>query len=89
MTNEVNQIPYKIFLEEHEMPKYWYNVRADMKNKPAPLLDPETGKPMTAEALEKVFCKELVEQELDETNPYIEIPQPIETSTRCTDHHRW
>ena len=42
-----NQIPYKIYLEEDEMPKAWYNVRADMVNKPAPLLNPETGKPMT------------------------------------------
>ena len=71
------EIPYKIYLEENEMPKQWYNVRADMKKKPAPLLNPGTGKPMTAEELEVVFCKELVEQELDETNPYIDIPQEI------------
>ena len=70
-------IPYKIYLEEAEMPKYWYNVRADMKNKPAPLLNPDTLQPMTAEELGAVFCRELVEQELDETNPYIEIPQVI------------
>ncbi len=73
----MNKIPYKIYLEESEMPKKWYNVRADMKNKPAPLLNPGTLKPMTAEELEGVFCKELVEQELDDKTPYIDIPREI------------
>ena len=71
------KIPYKIYLEESEMPKAWYNLRADMINKPAPLLNPETLKPMTAEELSEVFCDELVRQELDETNAYIEIPEEI------------
>ena len=71
------QIPYKIYLEESEMPDSWYNVRADMKDKPAPLLDPETMKPMSAEKLGTVFCEELVKQELDDTNAYIPIPQEI------------
>ena len=71
------KIPYKIYLEESEMPKAWYNVRADMKNKPAPLLNPATGKPMTAEELGHVFCDELVQQELDDTTAYIPIPQEI------------
>ena len=71
------KIPYKIYLEENEMPTQWYNVRADMKNKPAPLLNPATLKPMTAEELGHVFCDELVKQELDDTNPYIDIPQEI------------
>ena len=71
------KIPYKICLEENEMPTQWYNVRADMKNKPAPLLNPATLKPMTAEELGHVFCDELVKQELDDTNPYIDIPQEI------------
>lgn len=71
------EIPYKIYLEENEMPKAWYNLRADMKNKPAPLLNPETKKPMTQEELGVVFCDELVRQELDDTTPYIEIPQEI------------
>ncbi len=71
------KIPYKIYLEENEMPKQWYNVRADMKNKPAPLLNPGTLKPMKAEELEAVFCKELVQQELDDTTPYIDIPEEI------------
>ena len=70
-------IPYKIYLEESEMPKEWYNVRADMTNKPAPLLNPATMKPMTAEELGAVFCDELVAQELDNTNAYIEIPEEI------------
>ncbi len=71
------EIPYKIYLEENEMPKQWYNVRADMKKKPAPLLNPATGKPMTAEELGVVFCDELVQQELDDTTAYIDIPQEI------------
>lgn len=70
-------IPYKIYLEEHEMPRQWYNVRADMKDKPAPLLNPKTFEPMTAEELEAVFCKELVKQELDDASPYIDIPEEI------------
>jgi len=64
-------------LEESEMPKYWYNLRADMVNKPAPLLDPKTRKPMTAEDLAPVFCDELVKQELDDTTAYFEIPEEI------------
>ena len=76
MTTE-SKIPYKIYLTEEEMPKQYYNVRADMKKKPAPLLNPGTLKPMTAEELEGVFCKELVQQELDDTTPYIDIPQEI------------
>ena len=71
------KIPYKIYLEESEMPKTWYNVRADMKNKPAPLLNPATHEPMTAEELGAVFCDELVKQELDNDNRYIEIPEKI------------
>ena len=78
MTTETTKIPYKIYLEEYEMPKQWYNVRADMKNKPAPLANPATGEPMKAEELEAVFCKELVKQELDDTTPYIDIPQEIQ-----------
>ncbi len=73
-----NIIPYKIYLEEQEMPKQWYNVRADMKNKPAPLLNPGTLKPMTAEELSGVFCDELVKQELDDVTPYFDIPQEIQ-----------
>ena len=77
MSNK-NTIPYKIYLDESEMPKAWYNVRADMKNKPAPLLNPGTLKPMTAEELAPVFCEELVRQELDDTTAYIPIPEEIQ-----------
>lgn len=70
-------IPYKIYLDETEIPKQWYNVRADMKNKPAPLLNPATLQPMTAEELGAVFCDELVQQELDNDTAYIDIPQEI------------
>ena len=75
MKNE--KIPYKIYLSEDEIPRAWYNVRADMKNKPAPLLDPVTRRPITEDALAEVFCRELARQELDDTNAYIEIPEPI------------
>ena len=75
--SETTKIPYKIYLEEHEMPKEWYNVRADMKNKPAPLLNPQTFEPMTAEELSVVFCDELVKQELDNDNPFTPIPDEI------------
>ncbi len=78
MTNTNKEIPYKIYLEENEMPKEWYNVRADMKEKPAPLLNPKTLKPMTAQELGEVFCEELVQQELDDKNAYIPIPQEIQ-----------
>ena len=71
------KIPYKIYLEENEMPKAWYNLRADMKNKPAPLLNPGTGQPMTAEELGGVFCEELVKQELDNDTKFFEIPEEI------------
>ena len=75
--SEEKKIPYKIYLSEDEMPRDWYNVRADMKKKPAPLLNPGTGKPMTAEELSAVFCKELVDQELDNDNRFIPIPDEI------------
>ena len=75
---EKTTIPYKIYLEENEMPKQWYNVRADMKKKPAPLLNPETHQPVTEDELSAVFCRELVKQELDDTTPYIDIPQEIQ-----------
>jgi len=71
------EIPYKIYLEESEMPRAWYNLRADMKNKPAPLLNPETHKPMTAEELSGVFCDALIKQELDDQTPWFEIPDDI------------
>lgn len=71
------QIPYKIYLDEKEMPRAWYNLRADMENKPAPLLNPGTHQPMSADELGGVFCQELVRQELDNDTAYFEIPQEI------------
>ncbi|MBQ3319325.1 MAG: TrpB-like pyridoxal phosphate-dependent enzyme [Spirochaetia bacterium] len=72
-----NEIPYKIYLEESELPKSWYNLRADMKNKPAPLIHPGTHQPLKLEELTPIFCEELAKQELDDTTPYIEIPEEI------------
>ena len=71
------EIPYKIYLSEDELPTDWYNVRADMKNKPAPLLNPATHQPMTFADLQPVFCDELIKQELNDTDPYIPIPKEI------------
>ncbi len=78
ITMEEKKIPYKIYLNENEIPTKWYNVRADMKNKPAPLLNPGTLEPMTAEELSPVFCEELVAQELNNTDAFIEIPKEIQ-----------
>ncbi|MCR4752070.1 MAG: TrpB-like pyridoxal phosphate-dependent enzyme [Eubacterium sp.] len=71
------KIPYKIYLEESEMPQNWYNMRADMKNKPAPMLNPGTHEPMTAEELSGVFCADLVAQELDNDTAFVPIPEEI------------
>ena len=72
------EAPYKIYLSEDEMPKQWYNVRADMKKKPAPLLNPATGKPLKAEELTPIFCEELVKQELDDNTKWFDIPQEVQ-----------
>lgn len=73
----MSNIPYKIYLNESELPKQWYNLRADMKNKPAPILNPATLKPVTKADLSPVFCDELVNQELDDTTPFFDIPTEI------------
>ena len=73
----MSEIPYKIYLEENEMPTQWYNVRADMKKKPAPILHPGTLQPVTVDDLKPIFCEELAKQELDDVTPYIEIPEEI------------
>ena len=73
----MEKIPYKIYLEEHEMPTHYYNLRADMKEKPAPLLNPGTGKPLTFEEMQPIFCDELIKQELDDDTKFIEIPQEV------------
>ena len=76
--NSDRKIPYKTYLSESEIPTQWYNVRADMKNKPAPLLNPGTGQPLKAEELYPIFCEELVKQELDDTTAYFDIPEEIQ-----------
>ena len=73
----MKNIPYKIYLNEEEMPRAWYNLRADMKNKPAPLLNPGTHQPMKPEELAPVFCEELIKQELDNNTPYFKIPDEV------------
>ncbi|HBJ60051.1 MAG TPA: TrpB-like pyridoxal phosphate-dependent enzyme [Verrucomicrobia bacterium] len=73
----MNEIPYKTYLSENELPTAWYNMRADMKQKPAPMLDPATHEPVTAEQLEKIFCKECVRQELDDKTAYFPIPEEV------------
>ncbi|MCQ2388572.1 MAG: TrpB-like pyridoxal phosphate-dependent enzyme [Kiritimatiellae bacterium] len=73
----MDEVPYKIYLDENELPKAWYNLRADMAKKPAPLLNPATLKPVTADDLRPVFCDELVKQELDDATPQIPIPEAV------------
>ena len=72
-----NKIPYKTYLDENEIPTAWYNLRADMKVKPAPLLNPATHKPLRADELTPIFCEELVKQELDNDTAFFPIPQEI------------
>lgn len=86
---KTEKIPYKIYLNENEMPKAWYNLRADMSQKPAPLLNPGTHQPMKAEELAGVFCDELIEQELDNDTPFLKFQKKYEISIRCTVHHHW
>ncbi|MGI6249647.1 MAG: TrpB-like pyridoxal phosphate-dependent enzyme [Acutalibacteraceae bacterium] len=76
MSNK-NNVPYRINLPEELIPRQWYNLRADMKEKPDPMLHPGTLKPLTEEELYPIFCKELSRQELDDTTQYIDIPQGI------------
>ena len=78
MAADNKKIPYKIYLEENEIPTSWYNMRADMKNKPAPLIHPGTLQPLKFEDMQPIFCDELIRQELDDETAYIPIPQPIQ-----------
>lgn len=72
-------IPYKIYLDESEIPQKWYNLRADMKKKPAPLLNPANFKPLTAAELSPIFCDDLIAQELDDTTAYFDIPEEVQS----------
>ncbi|MCL2579018.1 MAG: TrpB-like pyridoxal phosphate-dependent enzyme [Oscillospiraceae bacterium] len=76
------QVPYKIYLSESELPKRWYNLRADMKEKRDPILNPGTGKPVTADELSQILVTELANQEMDVTNRYIDIPEEIQSFYR-------
>ena len=78
----MSKIPYKIYLTEDEMPTKWYNIRSDMKQKPAPLLNPGTGKPLTLEEMQPIFCTELIKQEPDNDTKWVEIPEPVMTFYR-------
>jgi len=71
------KIPTRIYLSEDEMPKFWYNLRADMKAKPDPLLHPGTLQPVKTSEMEVIFCKEPVRQEFDDTTRLIPIPEGI------------
>ena len=73
----MKNVPHRIYLTEDQIPRQWYNLRADMKEKPDPMLNPATGKPVAVEELFPVFCEELARQELDNTNPFIDIPEPV------------
>ncbi len=73
----MSEIPYKVYLSENEIPSAWYNVRADMKNKPAPLLNPGTGEPLKAEDLMPIFCEELCKQEMNNDDQWIDIPGEV------------
>lgn len=77
MAQKEEKIPYKIYLDENEIPRKWYNVRADMKNKPAPLISPADGHPLTIEEMNPIFCEELNRQELDNDTPYFDIPDSV------------
>ena len=78
MSNSLDMdAPYKVYLSEKELPTAWYNVRSDMKKKPAPLLNPGTGKPISFDELRPVFCDELIKQELDNDTAYVPIPGEI------------
>ena len=84
-----NQVPYKTFLSEGEIPQAWYNVRADMKTDHRPIINPATGKPATLSDLEPVFCTELAKQELNNTDRFIPIPDEILSFYKCIALHLW
>ena len=72
------KVPHRLYLSEDEMPKQWYNLRADMKELPDPMINPGTMKPAAVEDLYPVFCEELAKQEMDNTTRYIDIPEEIQ-----------
>ena len=80
----MNKIPHRLYLTEDQMPRQWYNLRADMPSQPDPMLNPGTLQPVTEEELCPIFCQELAHQELDGTPATWTSPSPFWTSTRCT-----
>ncbi|MGI6152573.1 MAG: TrpB-like pyridoxal phosphate-dependent enzyme [Christensenellaceae bacterium] len=74
----MKKIPHRLYLTEEQMPKQWYNMRADMKEKPDPIINPGTMQPAKAEDLYPVFCKELAKQELDNETRYVDIPEEVQ-----------
>ena len=74
----MGKIPHRFYLSEEEMPKQWYNLRADMKEQPAPMLNPATMKPATLEDITPVFCTELAKQEMDSSTRYFDIPLEVQ-----------
>ena len=77
MAQNDKSIPYKTYLDENEIPRQWYNVRADMKNKPAPLISPADGHALTLEEMNPIFCEELNKQELDNDTRFVDIPESV------------
>ena len=73
----MKKIPYRINLSEDEIPKYYYNLRADMVNKPANPINPKTKKEVTIDELSKIFCNELAKQEIDNETRLIPIPDEV------------
>ena len=71
------KIPYKTYLSENEIPTKWYNIRADMKTKPAPLINPGTGKPLSIEEMNPIFCEELNKMEVDNDTRWFDIPTEV------------
>ena len=72
-----NNVPHRIYLSEDQIPRQWYNLRADMKEQPDPMLNPATMRPVTEADLRPVFCDELAHQELDAVTRYVDIPEEI------------
>ena len=71
------KVPHRLYLTEDQIPQQWYNLRADMKEQAAPMINPATGKPAVVEDLYPVFCKELAQQEMDNETRYFDIPEEV------------
>ncbi len=76
MSAQTARAPYRLYLTEDQIPRRWYNLRANMPNKPEPMRLPN-GQVATAADIAPVFADELIAQELDDTTPYFDIPEPV------------